>query len=81
MKAQSSSRFDKILMKFSPIVRRRFQKQLSYLISDIRHPSLHAKKYDEIEGVWQARVDDSIRFYFVIQSDTYVLLDIQKHSD
>lgn len=57
----------------------KFWKQLSYLLRDIRHPSLHAKKYDEARGVWQARVDVNIRFYFLIEGDTYVLLEIKYH--
>jgi plasmid maintenance system killer protein len=30
------------------------------------HPSLHAKKYDEENDVWQARVNKDWRFYFTI---------------
>lgn len=50
-----------------------------YLMNDLRHPSLHAKKYDEAEEVWQARVDQNVRFYFIIDGNTYVLLEIKKH--
>ena len=31
-----------------------------------QHPSLHAKKYDESTGLWQARANQSWRFYFTI---------------
>lgn len=45
-------------------VQSKFWKQLSFLLHNIRHPSLHAKKYDEQLGIWQARVDRNYRFYF-----------------
>lgn len=57
----------------------KFDKQLKYLLQNIRHPSLKAKKYDEERGIWQARADKNFRFYFLIEKDTYILLDIKKH--
>jgi hypothetical protein len=50
-----------------------FDKQALLLANDLRHPSLHAKKYDESRDLWQARVSGSWRFYFKIQGDTYQL--------
>ena len=44
-----------------------------------QHPSLHAKKYDESTGLWQARVNRSWRFYFTIEGDAYVLHTIIAH--
>lgn len=49
------------------------------LLQNLRHPSLHAKKYDEGKDRWQARVTLDWRFYFNIIDDTYVLLDITSH--
>jgi plasmid maintenance system killer protein len=49
------------------------------LLSDLRHPSLRAKKHDEARGIWQARVNAGWRFYFTIEGDTYYLLDIIPH--
>lgn len=60
-------------------VRRAFAKQARHLQHDLRHPSLRAKKYDEAQNVWQARVDRSWRFYFVIRGETLLLLDIISH--
>jgi mRNA interferase RelE/StbE len=60
-------------------VRKAFHKQLSYLERDLRHPSLHAKKYDEAHDLWQARVNRDWRFYFTIEGDTYRILDITPH--
>lgn len=57
----------------------KFDKQLVFLLSNLRHPSLRAKKYDEKNNIWQARVDDDYRFYFQIEGDTYLLLSIIPH--
>jgi plasmid maintenance system killer protein len=40
---------------------------------------LRAKKYDEANDRWQARVNKDWRFYFSIENDTYVILDIIPH--
>ena len=49
------------------------------LVEDLRHPSLHAKKYDEARDIWQARVSKSWRFYFQIEGDTYTILSLIPH--
>lgn len=79
MKITYHPNFQKALKKFSVPVQNKFEKQVFYLITNLRHPSLHAKKYNEEEGVWQARVDKSVRFFFEINGDTYTLLNIQNH--
>ena len=56
-----------------------FQKQVTLLLQNLRHPSLRAKKYDEAHDIWQARVDGGWRFYFQIRGDTYYLLNITPH--
>lgn len=40
---------------------------------------LRAKKYDEANDVWQARVTRDWRFYFTIIRDEYHLVDIKPH--
>jgi mRNA-degrading endonuclease RelE of RelBE toxin-antitoxin system len=60
-------------------VQKRFDKQLSFLLSDLTYPSIHAKKYDESRAIWQGRVTRDFRFYFHIERDTYVILAITKH--
>lgn len=81
MNVSHTPRFQKNLLNFSSEVQRKFEKQVRFLLFDLKHPSLRAKKYDERRGIWQARVDDSIRFYFEITGNTYILLDIRKHTD
>jgi plasmid maintenance system killer protein len=54
-------------------------KQAGFLVQNLSHPSLRAKKYDETKDRWQARVNRDWRFYFSIENDTYVVVDIIPH--
>ena len=58
---------------------KKFWKQLKFLLRDIRHPSLRAKKYDKERNIWQARVNRYYRFYFLIEDNAYILLEIKPH--
>jgi mRNA-degrading endonuclease RelE of RelBE toxin-antitoxin system len=60
-------------------VRRAFDKQLRFLVDNVLHPSLRAKKYDETNDLWQARVTKDWRFYFTITDDTYRIEKIIPH--
>ena len=79
MRRATTKPFDREFKKFSKEIQDVFEKQINFLLQDIRHPSLRAKKYDEGTDIWQARVTGDIRFYFRIESDTYRLLNIRKH--
>ena len=60
-------------------VRKAFDKQVQLLLSNIRHPSLRAKKYDERRNVWQARVTRGWRFYFTIEGDNCHIIEMMAH--
>jgi mRNA-degrading endonuclease RelE of RelBE toxin-antitoxin system len=60
-------------------LQRTVRKQLELLGSNLRHPSLRAKKYDEVNDVWQGRVNQDYRFYFRIMGDTYWMISIIPH--
>jgi len=60
-------------------IQKAFDKQVALLLQNLRHPSLRAKKYDEAQGTWQARVTRDWRFYFTIEGDTYHLHEIKSH--
>lgn len=79
MKPAFSQRFIRQYSKLPENIRAKFDKQLGFLLSNLQHPSLRAKKYDEARNIWQARVDDNYRFYFQIEGDTYKLLSILPH--
>ena len=81
MKYERTFNFKRGYKKLPAEAQKAFEKQVVFLLSDIRHPSLRAKKYDESSDVWQARVTRNVRFYFRIEGDVYVLLSIRKHAD
>ncbi len=79
MKLSYSQHFLRSYEKAPPIVRSAFEKQVRFLIQDLHHPSLHAKKYNEARGVWQARINRDWRFYFTIEGNTYCLHEMKSH--
>jgi hypothetical protein len=60
-------------------IQKAFDKQVRLLAQNLLHPSLHAKKYDVAQDLWQARVNQGWRFYFIIDHDTYVIIRIIPH--
>lgn len=62
-----------------PAVQKAVRKQLRLLEQNVRHPSLHAKKFDETLDIWQARINRGWRFYFVIQKDVYRIVEMRAH--
>jgi len=77
MKVLFTARFHRSFADAPEDVKKAFDKQLSLLLRDLRHPSIRAKKYDATR--WQGRVTRGWRFYFRIEDDTYVVLDIMAH--
>jgi len=79
MRARWTNRFRRDFRAAPPAIQNAFEKQLAFLLHDLRHPSLRAKKYDETHDIWQARVTGAWRFYFRIVGETYQLLTIRSH--
>jgi len=79
VKFRFTNRADKDYAELEPIVRKAFAKQLGFLMSDLAPLPPAAKKYDEVNDIWKARVNRSWRFYFVIRGDEYVILSIIPH--
>ena len=77
MKVLFTERFHRSFADAPEEIKKAFDKQLSYLLRDMRHPSIQAKKYDAKR--WQGRVTRGWRFYFRIEEDTYILLDVMAH--
>jgi len=67
------------LQRIPARIRKAFYKQAGFLLNDLHHPSLRAKKYSEADDKWQARVNKGWRFYFKIINDIYFIEDITPH--
>jgi mRNA-degrading endonuclease RelE of RelBE toxin-antitoxin system len=63
----------------SPTLQASVDKQLAFLLTNLRHPSVRAKKFDERRDIWQGRITRDYRFYFRIRGDTYEITSIKKH--
>src|ERR1035438_7804342 len=61
MKILYSPHFARSYRKAPDAIRQAFDKQSLLLLQNLRHPSLHAKEYDESADLWQARVTGSWR--------------------
>jgi hypothetical protein len=81
MRAIATRRFERSYVEAPPAVQKATDKQLRLLLGNLRHPSLNAKKYAESGDpeLWQARITKRWRFYFRIEGDAYVLLDMIEH--
>jgi len=79
MKVEYSDAVNEALENAPAAVRKAFFKQVKFLAQNLHHPSLRAKKYDESQDLWQARVDKDWRFYFTIIDDTYHILKLIPH--
>ncbi len=56
MRLRFTERADKDYAGLPVVIRKAFGKQLRFLLANRAHPSLHAKKYNEAQGIWQGRV-------------------------
>jgi mRNA-degrading endonuclease RelE of RelBE toxin-antitoxin system len=69
----------KMLAKLPQSIQKKANKQFLLLLKDLRHPSIHAKKYNESLDIWQGRIDQSYRFYFRIINDSFIIYSLQQH--
>ena len=79
MKLLRTAHFERNYARAPQQIQRAFDKQSALLLQNLHHPSLRAKKYDERRSLWQARVNQDWRFYFLIQNDGYLIVDIIPH--
>jgi len=79
MRLLFTAHFNRAYKKAPKEIQQAFDKQSLLLLQNLRHPSLRAKKYDEGEDKWQARVTGDWRFYFRIVDDSYIVTEIISH--
>jgi len=57
MRAFYTRRFLEHYAKAPLTIQRAVDRRIALLVQNLRHPSLRAKKYDEVHDIWQARVN------------------------
>lgn len=81
MKVARTERFKKAYQKLNQRQRRAVEKALSFLVNNIRHPSLRVKKVEGTTGVWEARASRAIRLSFEFRDDTLILRNVGDHDE
>ncbi len=71
-----AERFKKSLLELDQRTLEKLKKQLNYLMSDPRHPSLGVKKIKETRSIFEARVNDSYRFTFEFGEENEIILRV-----
>jgi mRNA interferase RelE/StbE len=71
-----TERFKKNVLELDKKTQKKLKKQLVFLMSDPRHPSLHVKKIKGTGSIFEARVNDSIRITFQFGQKNEILLRV-----
>ncbi len=56
-------------------------KQLEYLNENPRHPSLHTKRIQGSNGIFEIRINKSVRLTFHLEPNTLVLRRVGPHDE
>lgn len=81
MRFRRTERFAKAYRLLQSAIQRKVDKALRLLASDPRHPSLHLKKIQGTDDIWEARVDRGYRMTLEIGEDYYLLRNVGKHDE
>lgn len=76
-----TERFAEAASRLSKEARAKLPKALKLLAEDPRHPSLQTKKIQGLSEreIFEARLDQKIRFSFQVQGDLIILRNIDDH--
>ena len=76
-----TARFAEAATRLPKEARAKLPKALSLLAKDPRHPSLQTKKIQGLRDreIFEARLDQSVRFTFLVQGDVLILRNIDEH--
>ncbi len=61
-------------------IKQETKQSIRFLVDNLFHPSLRAKKIKGSKDIWEASITMKYRFTFKIESDVYVLRNIGTHS-
>lgn len=71
-----TERFKKSVHELDQRTLEKLKKQLKYLMSDPRHPSLGIKKIKGTRSIFEARVNDSYRITFEFGGENEIILRV-----
>jgi addiction module RelE/StbE family toxin len=79
MKITFTKPFKRDYKGFPENIQEQIDKQIMHLLDNPKHPSLHIKKMEGHESIWEARVTKGYRITFQIDGDTYLLRRVGTH--
>lgn len=79
MKVARTDRFKEAYKKLTDEEKKAADKALSFLVSNLGHPSLQVRKIEGTRGIWEARASKSIRLSFELRDNTLILRNIGDH--
>lgn len=79
MKIQTTRTFDQDYDSLPEHIKKQADKQLSLLLENPRHPSLHLKKIKGHSNIWEGRITQNYRFTFQIVGEAYLLRRLGTH--
>ena len=72
--------FKKLYQKLPQSAKQKVKRQLKLLATDLRHPSLHARKMSGTDNVWEARIDYHYRVTFQFDDNVIILRAVGTHA-
>ncbi|MEQ8173345.1 MAG: hypothetical protein ABRQ38_30955 [Candidatus Eremiobacterota bacterium] len=81
MKICRSDSFKEAFKKLDVRLKKKVEKALRLFCRDPYHPSLHTKKMQGVNNIWEVRVDIHYRFTFDIVDDVYRLRNLDNHDE
>ena len=79
MKAKWLEEFYRNYHKLPVPIQKKTQRVITYLMRDLRHPGVRAKKVVNHLDIWEARVDIHHRMTFKIEADVLVFRRVGLH--
>jgi len=81
VKIARTVRFQKAWKELNEDEKELAKKALRNMASDLRYPALRVKKMKGVEGIWEARVSQTLRITFQVQGNTVILRNIGRHDE
>jgi mRNA interferase RelE/StbE len=79
MKIRKEEQFNRDFARLPKELQNRAENKLALFLQNPRHPSLGTKKMEGNKNIWEGCITKAYRFFFRIEKDTYVLLNIGPH--
>jgi mRNA-degrading endonuclease RelE of RelBE toxin-antitoxin system len=86
MKIVYTKEFIRDYRKLPDKIQKLFDKQISLLLLDSKHPSLHIKKtkgnlLKNYQNIFEGRIDRGYRFLFLIETGEFIFLRCGSHGE